>query len=157
MSWEYYRRQICCCPPSEDRCEQNGKGATQFYNKEASSTEGRYHHMELMVLRWNNLHYRLGAEGLFWSLVIRHCWLGHMKNEKKLKRILHRFNWPSIVKELIEFCRSCVQSSGQNVPPAALIPLLVISDLFIGSQWTSTDHFLEDSWVTSTWCTSTVL
>ena len=61
--------------PSEDRCEQNGKGTTQFYNKEASSTEGRYHHTELMVLRWKDLHYRLGAEGLFWSWVIRHCWL----------------------------------------------------------------------------------
>ena len=58
---------------------------------------------------------------------------GHLGKEKTLKRILRRFHWLSIFKDVENFCRSCVQcqmSSGHKVPPAPLIPLLVISEPF---------------------------
>ena len=58
---------------------------------------------------------------------------GHLGKEKTLKRILRTLFWPSIFKDIEDFCRSCVQcqkSSGRKVPPAPFIPLPVISEPF---------------------------
>ena len=58
---------------------------------------------------------------------------GHLGKEKTLKRILRQFFWPSIFKDMEDFCRSyiqCQKSSGHKVPPAPLIPLPVISEPF---------------------------
>ena len=58
---------------------------------------------------------------------------GHLGVEKTRQRILRRFYWPSVFKDIDEFCRCCEvcqKSSKRNVPPAPLIPLPIISEPF---------------------------
>eukprot|EP00731_Ephydatia_muelleri_P002613 Em0001g2613a len=96
--------------------------------------------------RWNNSGYPLSAEEL--------CGAGSSDTsawfpEKKemLNRILRRFYWPSIIKDVVKYCRSCVQCQkffARKMPLAPLNPLPVISEPFSRIvQWTSSDHCPE--------------
>ena len=58
---------------------------------------------------------------------------GHLGVEKTRQRVLRRFYWPTIFKDIEEFCRCCKQcqkSNTRKTPPAPLIPLFVISEPF---------------------------
>ena len=58
---------------------------------------------------------------------------GHLGKEKTRQRILRRFYWPTLYKEVEEFCQTCVKcqkSASRKVPPAPLLPLPVISEPF---------------------------
>ena len=58
---------------------------------------------------------------------------GHLGKEKIRQRILRRFYWPTLYKEVEEFCQTCVKchkSASRKVPPAPLLPLPVISEPF---------------------------
>ena len=58
---------------------------------------------------------------------------GHLWKEKTAKRILQRFYWPTVfrdVKEHCQACTSCQKSSARKVHPAPMIPLPVISEPF---------------------------
>ena len=58
---------------------------------------------------------------------------GHQGKEKKRQRVLRRFFWPSVFKDIEDYCTSCricqetTQSVGTRAP---LIPLPIISELF---------------------------
>ena len=58
---------------------------------------------------------------------------GHLGKEKTRQRILRRFYWPTLYKEVEEFCQTCVKcqkSASRKVPPAPQLPLPVISEPF---------------------------
>ena len=70
---------------------------------------------------------------------------GHMGKEKTSRRILQRLYWPTLYKDVANFCRSCErcqQSTKQGVPKSPLIslPIIVLSH-FKGLQWTLWDRF----------------
>ena len=57
---------------------------------------------------------------------------GHLERERILKRIRGRFWWPSVAKDVADFCRTCVECQklarqGQKVP---LVPMLIIGEPF---------------------------
>ena len=60
-----------------------------------------------------------------------------MGTEKTRQRILRRFYWPILFRDVEQFCKSCIkcQKSGNfknpKVPKAPPIPLPVISESFI--------------------------
>ncbi|XP_075777530.1 uncharacterized protein LOC142827202 [Pelodiscus sinensis] len=56
-------------------------------------------------------------------------WAGHLGREKTLQRIMQRFFWPGVYKEVRDFCESCpeCQRTAQGgVPKAPLVPLPVV-------------------------------
>ncbi|XP_075774682.1 uncharacterized protein LOC142826318 [Pelodiscus sinensis] len=56
-------------------------------------------------------------------------WAGHLGQEKTVKRILQRFYWPGVYREVRDFCESCPQcqkAGPRNVPKAPLVPLPVV-------------------------------
>ena len=58
---------------------------------------------------------------------------GHLGKEKTLQRIMQHFYWPSLYKDVEEFCRCCTQchkSCKKEVPKAPLVPLPVVSTPF---------------------------
>ena len=58
---------------------------------------------------------------------------GHLGKQKTQQRILRRFYWPTVFKDVEEFCRCCVQcqkSTNRRVQQAPLIPLPIISEPF---------------------------
>ena len=62
---------------------------------------------------------------------------GHLGMEKTRQRILRRFYWPTIFKDVEEYCRCCDRCcdrcqkiNTRKVPPAPLIPLPVITEPF---------------------------
>ena len=58
---------------------------------------------------------------------------GHLGKEKTRRRILRRFYWPTIFRDVEEFCRCCPQcqkSTTRKVVPAPLIPLPVVAEPF---------------------------
>ena len=58
---------------------------------------------------------------------------GHLGVEKTRQRILRRFYWPTVFKNIEEFCRCCEEcqkSMRRKVPPAPLILLPIISEPF---------------------------
>ena len=58
---------------------------------------------------------------------------GHPGIEKTRQRILKRFYWPTLYKDVEEFyltCVKCRKSANRKVPPAPLLPLPVISEPF---------------------------
>ena len=58
---------------------------------------------------------------------------GHVGTEKTRQRILRRFYWPTLFRDVEQFCKSCIkcQKSGNlKVPKAPPIPLPVISESF---------------------------
>lgn len=58
---------------------------------------------------------------------------GHLGKEKTRQRILRRFYWPTLCKDVEDFCQSCVtcqKSAKRKVQQASLIPLPVISEPF---------------------------
>ena len=58
---------------------------------------------------------------------------GHLRKEKTRQRILRRFYWPTLYKDVEQFCQSCVicqKSASRAVPVAPLMPLPIISDPF---------------------------
>ena len=58
---------------------------------------------------------------------------GHLGTEKTRQRILRRFYWPTLFRDIEQFCQSCVncqKSGNRRNPKAPLIPLPVISEPF---------------------------
>ena len=58
---------------------------------------------------------------------------GHMGRDKTTNRILHRFYWPTLYKDVAEFCRSCQEcqkARGQKMRRAPLIPLPIVGEAF---------------------------
>ena len=58
---------------------------------------------------------------------------GHLGKHKTAKRILRRFYWPTLYKDVEDFCRSCQvcqKYSKQKVVKAPLIPLPVVTEPF---------------------------
>ena len=54
---------------------------------------------------------------------------GHMGKDKTARRILQRFYWPTVFKDVAEYCRSCetCQKSSHKKPRhAPLVPLPII-------------------------------
>ena len=58
---------------------------------------------------------------------------GHLGVEKTRQRILRRFYWPTVFKDMEEYCQCCERcqkSNPRKVQPAPLIPLPVITEPF---------------------------
>ena len=58
---------------------------------------------------------------------------GHLGKKKMTARVMRRFYWPTLHRDVADFCRSCEQcqkSSHQKVPRAPMIPLPVIGEPF---------------------------
>ena len=58
---------------------------------------------------------------------------GHMGRHKTTNRVLQRFYWPNVRKDVATFCKTCgvcQKARGRKVKPAPLIPLPVISQPF---------------------------
>ena len=58
---------------------------------------------------------------------------GHMGRTKTSQRILRRFYWPTLFKDVAEFCRGCEQcqkSTKRGVQKAPLVPLPIITEPF---------------------------
>ena len=58
---------------------------------------------------------------------------GHLRRQKTAQRILQRFHWPSLFKDVADFCKSCAEC--QKTAPGLklrvpLIPLPVIEESF---------------------------
>ena len=57
---------------------------------------------------------------------------GHLGRERTLKRIRRCFWWPSVAKDVADYCRTCVECQklagrGQRVP---LVPIPIIGESF---------------------------
>ena len=58
---------------------------------------------------------------------------GHLGVTKSRQRVLRRFYWPTVFKDIEEFCkccRECQKSNAHKTPPAPLIPLPIITEPF---------------------------
>ena len=58
---------------------------------------------------------------------------GHLGRKKTTERVLQRFFWPGVSKDVAEYCKncpSCQKASSKRVAPAPLIPLPVIEEPF---------------------------
>ena len=58
---------------------------------------------------------------------------GHLGIDKTRQRILRRFYWPTVFRDVAEFCESCEKcqkTTKRKVPLAPLIPLPIISEPF---------------------------
>ena len=58
---------------------------------------------------------------------------GHLGRKKTTERVLQRFFWPGVSKDVAEYCKncpSCQKASSKRVAPAPLIPLPVIGEPF---------------------------
>ena len=57
---------------------------------------------------------------------------GHLSVQKTRQRIVCRFYWPTVFKDIEEFCKCCekCQKTNQRDPPAPLIPLPIFTELF---------------------------
>lgn len=58
---------------------------------------------------------------------------GHMGKTRTAKRIMQRFYWPSLFRDVAEYCRSCEacqKCPARHTPRAHLIPLPVITEPF---------------------------
>ena len=58
---------------------------------------------------------------------------GHLGVEKARQRVLRRFYWPTVFKDIQEFCtccRVCQKTTNRKVPPAPLIPFPIITEPF---------------------------
>ena len=58
---------------------------------------------------------------------------GHLGRKKTTRRILRRFYWPTIYRDIADFCRSCAvcqKSSHRQVPRAPMIPIPVVTEPF---------------------------
>ena len=59
--------------------------------------------------------------------------VGHLGKDKTAQQILQRFYWPTLYKDVEDYCRSCVtyqESSRQHGSQAPLMPLPVLSEPF---------------------------
>ena len=54
---------------------------------------------------------------------------GHLGRDKTTRRILQHFYWPTVYRDVADYCRgcdACQKTAGKNVPGAPLIPLPTI-------------------------------
>ena len=59
--------------------------------------------------------------------------VGHMGKEKTARRVLQRFYWPILYRDVAKYCRSCgvcQKSSPRRVRHAPLIPLPIVEEPF---------------------------
>ena len=55
---------------------------------------------------------------------------GHLGVEKTQRRILRLFYWPTVFKDIEDFCDKCQKSINHKVPRAPLMPLPIIIEWF---------------------------
>ncbi len=58
---------------------------------------------------------------------------GHMGRDKTTRRILQRFYWPTLFRDVAEYCRTCPEcqcSSGQKYARVPLVPLPIMGEPF---------------------------
>ena len=58
---------------------------------------------------------------------------GHIGKEKTRRRIVQRFYWPTLYKDVEEYCKCCMQyqkSNNKRVQRAPLIPLPIVGEPF---------------------------
>lgn len=57
---------------------------------------------------------------------------GHLGKNKTISRVLQRFYWPTVYRDIAKFCRRCAacQKTGRKVHRAPLIPLPTITQPF---------------------------
>ena len=58
---------------------------------------------------------------------------GHLGKEKTTRQILQHFYWPTLYRDVAEYCRSCgacQKTSHRRPPKAPLVPLPIIDELF---------------------------
>ena len=68
---------------------------------------------------------------------------GHLGKKKTADRVLKRFYWPSLYRDVADFCRSCsaCQKSGRRrVPASPMVPLQSSVSRSNGWPWTSWAH-----------------
>lgn len=66
---------------------------------------------------------------------VAHCipLAGHQGKDKTARRVLQRFYWPTIYRDVAKFCRSCgscQKVAGKRTLQAPLIPLPIITEPF---------------------------
>lgn len=58
---------------------------------------------------------------------------GHLGKNKTTRRILQRFYWPTLYRDVANYCRSCEEcqkTPGRTMPKAPFISLLIVSEPF---------------------------
>ena len=83
--------------------------------------------------RWNNLFYQGNSGERCSRSRTRFQWLDILGRNKTTQWTLHRFYWPTIFRDVKEFCRTCPdcqKASSRKGPRAPLIPLPVIEEPF---------------------------
>ena len=58
---------------------------------------------------------------------------GHLGKNKTQDRILQRFYWPTVYRDVAQYCKSCVacqKAAGRRGPHAPLIPFPIIGEPF---------------------------
>ncbi|KAL5517748.1 hypothetical protein EMCRGX_G003357 [Ephydatia muelleri] len=109
-------------PSFEKLSVGEGKSETHFYDFEGDVMQSQ---------QWTSLCYPHSVGKAVPQLA--HEVARHLGKHKTAKRILHRFYWPTLYRDVEDFCRSCQvcqKSSKQKVVKAPLIPLPVVTEQF---------------------------
>ncbi len=136
---------------SDDLRRLQGKDSTLTAVRRAASGEacfagiGFFQRDGLLYRRWtppNQDREEMAVEQLVLPLQCRRAVLqlaheiplaGHMGKNKAARRILQRFYWPSLFRDVAEYCKSCSEcqkTSPRRVKQVPLIPLPIMDEPF---------------------------
>ena len=57
-------------------------------------------------------------------------WAGHMGRDKTARRILQRFYWPTLFRDVAEYCRTCPECQRASGKKQQLVPLPIMGEPF---------------------------
>ena len=127
----------------QERDESLAKARELAEGKSAEVAEGYFKRDGLLVRRWAPLKEEdmpvdqvvLPRECRSTVLHLAHTipLAGHLGKKKTAKRIMGRFYWPTVFRDVADYCRSCPEcqkSTHRRVARAPLIPLPVIGEPF---------------------------